>query len=88
MPVNIVGCATVREDDGLAMSSRNQQLDAEHRTQAASLFAALNQSESADEAQQALIKQGFDVDYVEDIENRRMAAASLGKTRLIDNVEI
>jgi len=88
MPVNIVGCATMREADGLAMSSRNQNLDAIERTKAAALFAALKHSRTAAEARQKLAGQGFDVDYVEDISNRRLAAARLGSTRLIDNVEI
>jgi len=88
MPVNIVACATVREADGLAMSSRNQHLDAGHRVKAASLYAALKQSRTAGEARKMLLVQGFDVDYVEDIAGRRLAAARLGDTRLIDNVEI
>lgn len=88
MPVNIVACATVREADGLAMSSRNEHLDVRERVQAASLYAALKNSRTADEARQVLIGQGFEVDYVEDIKNRRLAAARLGSTRLIDNVEI
>ena len=88
MPVNIVACATVRDADGLAMSSRNQQLDETGRAQAASLYEALKHSRTASEARQALTGKGFDVDYVEDIANRRLAAARLGNTRLIDNVEI
>ncbi len=88
MPVKIVACATVREADGLAMSSRNQQLDAQSRAQASKLYAALKQSRTADEARNLLAGQGFDVDYVEDIAGRRLVAARLGSTRLIDNVEI
>ena len=88
MPVNIVACATVREADGLAMSSRNQHLDASRRQQAAALYATLKQSRTAVEAKQLLTGRGFDVDYVEDIADRRLAAARLGSTRLIDNVEI
>jgi pantoate--beta-alanine ligase len=88
MPVNIVGCATVREADGLAMSSRNQHLGIGNRVKAASLYAALKQSRTATEAKKVLTGQGFDVDYVEDIADRRLAAARLGNTRLIDNVEI
>jgi len=88
MPVKIVSCATVREADGLAMSSRNRHLDAGNREKAAKLYAALKHSQSADEARQSLAGQGFEVDYVEDITNRRLAAARLGSTRLIDNVEI
>ena len=88
MPVNIVACATVREADGLAMSSRNQHLDASSRAKAASLYATLKQSHTANDARKVLAGQGFDVDYVEDIAGRRLAAARLGNTRLIDNVEI
>lgn len=88
MPVNIISCATVREADGLAMSSRNQHLDAHNRTKAAALYAALKHSPTADDARKELAGQGFVVDYVEDIANRRLAAARLGGTRLIDNVEI
>jgi pantoate--beta-alanine ligase len=88
MPVNIVACATIREADGLAMSSRNQYLDVRSRAQAASHYTTLKHSRDAAEARQLLTGQGFDVDYVEDIANRRLAAARLGNTRLIDNVEI
>ena len=88
MPVNIVACATVREADGLAMSSRNQNLDKKSRVLATKLYAALKKSNTAAEAKKSLIGFGFDVDYVEDIAGRRLAAARLGNTRLIDNVEI
>lgn len=88
MPVNIVACVTVREADGLAMSSRNQRLDKRQREKAATLYAALNKSKSAEQAREALTLQGFEVDYVEDIADRRLAAARLGDTRLIDNVQI
>jgi pantoate--beta-alanine ligase len=41
MPVTIVGCATVREIDGLAMSSRNTRLSADQRRAALALHRAL-----------------------------------------------
>jgi pantoate--beta-alanine ligase len=88
MPVNIVACATVRETDGLAMSSRNQRLDEQQRAKAAALFASLKQGPTADGARQKLAGLGFEIDYVEDISDRRLAAVKLGNTRLIDNVEI
>jgi pantoate--beta-alanine ligase len=45
--VEIVGAPTVREPDGLALSSRNRQLDAEARGQAVVLVRALDAAESA-----------------------------------------
>ena len=44
IPVWIVGCETIREDDGLAMSSRNARLDAGARAKAPVLFAAMTRA--------------------------------------------
>lgn len=41
VPIRVEGCETIREVDGLAMSSRNRYLDAEGRRRALSLWAAL-----------------------------------------------
>ena len=41
LPVQIVECAIVRGEDGLALSSRNQLLDAEHRAAAPHIYAVL-----------------------------------------------
>jgi pantoate--beta-alanine ligase len=77
---------TVRDEDGLALSSRNAYLSAEERERALALPRALaTQDPQAARAQ----LNGLDVDYIEvaDFEPRVLAAAvRIGKTRLIDNV--
>jgi pantoate--beta-alanine ligase len=41
MPVEVVGCPTIREPDGLAMSSRNRYLGAEERVRALAIYRGL-----------------------------------------------
>lgn len=88
IPVEIVAVPTVREADGLAMSSRNVRLTAKERDLAPLIFRSISEGATAKEAASRLKEAGFNVDYVEDHGGRRYAAASLGATRLIDNVEI
>jgi pantoate ligase/cytidylate kinase len=47
LPVEVVGCPIIREPDGLAMSSRNQYLSSEERSQATALYRSLKQAEQA-----------------------------------------
>lgn len=88
MNLDVVPVPTVRESDGLAMSSRNQRLSPEERALAPAIYKAITESASAEDAAARLTAQGFVVDYVTDIQGRRFVAAKLGEVRLIDNVEI
>jgi pantoate--beta-alanine ligase len=82
VPVEIRVLPTVRDDDGLALSSRNAYLSAKERELALALPRAL-------EAYDPSLLDGLEVDYFEeaDFEPPVLAAAvRIGKTRLIDNV--
>lgn len=112
LPVEIVGVDTVREPDGLALSSRNNYLSPEERKIAPRLYEALARLRDrvlregmhlAAVEENAVIDlqaDGFRPDYVhvrrqsdlrlpaaKDRQLVVLAAAWLGKTRLIDNVE-
>ena len=107
--VELVIVPTVREKDGLAMSSRNLRLTPAQRQQAITLYKVLVEMGSKlndqsipqlkMEASDQLVKNGFEVDYVE-LANREdlspafdtgkplvaLIAATIGKVRLIDNL--
>ena len=112
-PIEIVGVPTVREADGLAMSSRNGYLAPEDRAIAPTLYATLTASAErlragerdyqrlSDEAKARLAAAGFRPDYFEirrasdlqppasgDENLRILAAAWLGRARLIDNLAV
>ncbi len=92
LDVDIVACPTVRDRDGLALSSRNARLGSEARRLAPELYRLLGSDLSDAAVAQALTDAGFDVDYVSTQANRRLAAASLdgegGPVRLIDNLPV
>jgi pantoate--beta-alanine ligase len=88
LSTTIVACATVRETDGVALSSRNRRLLPEDRERASRFYGALSSAQSADAAARDLRAAGFAVDYVEDRDGRRLGAVRLGDVRLIDNVPL
>ncbi|WJG09147.1 pantoate--beta-alanine ligase [Aliiglaciecola sp. LCG003] len=113
MNLQIFGVPTVRETDGLAMSSRNHYLTAEERLKAPAMYQVLQGlresiqlgrrdfSVLVEQAKQVLKEADMKVDYIEirsietllspgheETELVVLAAAFLGRTRLIDNIQI
>ena len=91
LEVQLRALPTVRDDDGLALSSRNALLSREERARALALPRALA-TKDADRAQAVLERSnGLVVDYVEvaDFDPPVLAGAvRVGTTRLIDNVPL
>ncbi|HEV7755071.1 MAG TPA: pantoate--beta-alanine ligase, partial [Mycobacteriales bacterium] len=96
--LEIVGVPTVREPDGLALSSRNRYLSAGERQTALALSRALRAGPA--QARDVLAAEpGLDLDYLElrapDLgpapatgEARLLVAARVGATRLLDNLAV
>lgn len=112
IPIEVIGVPTVREEDGLAKSSRNVYLSKAERQQALAIYrnltmaaerirAGVTPQTATRSASRMLMALGFKVDYVtarnaETLATpkaageplRLLAAAWLGKTRLIDNIPV
>lgn len=112
--VKVIGMPIIREEDGLALSSRNRYLSKKERQIAPEIFHAMEIikqrlyendatiSDLEEWGREYLIEKGFSsVDYIEirDEETlekifklvspaRIFVAARIGKTRLIDNIEV
>lgn len=87
IPVLIVGAPTVREEDGLALSSRNLRLSTEQRLKAARLNQILRQNIGLSEKREALTGEGLRVEYLTEWRGRLLVSAYLGSVRLIDNIK-
>ena len=100
LPLEIVACPTVRDPDGLALSSRNAYLSSDERASALALPRALQAGLQAHRdggdpvaaAEEVLAAEpALSVDYVAvaDLDGPTLAAAvRVGATRLIDNVQL
>ena len=90
LELELVVVPTVRDTDGLALSSRNARLSSDERARALALPRALATGDP-ETARSILEAAGLDVDYVAvaPFDPPTVAAAvRVGSTRLIDNVPL
>lgn len=93
LPITIRPVGTVRENDGLAMSSRNNRLNAIARQWAPTIYRALKDSPTLERARQLIEETSpaeidIKIDYLEQLADRRFVAVQVNDVRLIDNVRI
>jgi pantoate--beta-alanine ligase len=86
LSTEIIGCPTIRAEDGLALSSRNARLSPEQRQKAAHFACLLQSLNNTAEITDKLKALGFKVDYISQQWGRRLGAVWLDEIRLIDNV--
>jgi len=111
-PIEIIGMPTRREEDGLAMSSRNSRLSVEERKHAPVLYRAMQNlrdkilvgecdfAQLESQAREQIAAEGMTPEYISvrsakdlgvpqtDADLVIVTAASLGQTRLIDNIQV
>jgi pantoate--beta-alanine ligase len=94
--LHIIGADIIRDDDGLAMSSRNVYLSTDQRQQALGIHEAI-QCTTEDDMRCTLENHGLEIEYAvirdeqtllepcHEYPTRALVAAKVGRTRLIDN---
>ena len=82
MNINIISCRTIRENDGLACSSRNLLLKESERIIAPKFYQTLISKKDIDEMIEDLENYGFIVDYIEKVNDRIFGAVRLGKNKV------
>ena len=88
LDINVVPCPTIRDINGLALSSRNQRLSKEQYQLALEFPRLLHSTLTNQEILARLTQLGFVVDYIEEHQGRRLGAVRIGEVRLIDNALI
>lgn len=88
LDVEIIALDTVREESGLAMSSRNNRLSPEGMKLAGTMNPLLRKESDLAVIREILEEKNIKIDYLEEIDGRRYIAAKVENIRLIDNVQI
>lgn len=88
MDIEIITCPTIREESGLAMSSRNTRLSKEEHLLADQFAQIFHDDIPVETMIQRITALGINVVYIEEHANRLYAAVQIGAVRLIDNVAL
>jgi pantoate--beta-alanine ligase len=88
MNIEIKPCPTIREESGLAYSSRNNRLTKPQKALAEEFAHLFHQNKPCAMIEAELKTKGLGVEYIEEHHNRRFAAVMIGDIRLIDNYSL
>tara|TARA_B100001094_G_C18179868_1_gene800246 strand:+ start:1502 stop:2272 length:771 start_codon:yes stop_codon:yes gene_type:complete len=88
VPTEVIVCPTIRDENGLALSSRNQHLSQTGRIQAGIFAHILHTTPDLSEVRKKLSAASIKIDYLAEYYGRRFAAVFIEDIRLIDNIDI
>lgn len=88
LDIQIISCPIIRDDYGIAYSSRNNRLNTEQYELLKQFPLHLQSNNTIEMIINNLTAIGFEVDYITELNGRRFGAVRLGEIRFIDNIQV
>jgi len=88
LDTEIIPCPTIRNENGFALSSRNNRLNKQQLELAQNFPKLLHSDKTCDEIKRCLENLNIKVNYIQEYKNRRLGSVVIGNINLIDNGSI